>query len=286
MTRTMTALGVLMATAAVPLLAQRFDNVVRADFFAGYRGDDTRLARGMETCEQALARDPHDAPALVWHGGGLFFLSGQKFRAGDWQGGLAMQERGLKEMDEAVALRPDSLETLIPRGATLLASAPHFPDDASARPILLKGVGDYEKVERLQSGGTGLQAAHSRGELLGGLAVGYRLLGDRDNATKYLKRIVDELPGTAYAAKASEWLAHPEAVKKTDRFCLGCHEQSADAGPQLPTDQSAAAGSRLQLPTEQSADAGPQLPTDQSADTGPQLPTDQSADAGPQLQTE
>jgi len=224
MTKTVTAIGVLISAMATSLLAQRFDNLVRADFFAGYRGDSARLARGMATCEQALAKDPADAPALVWHGGGLLFLSGQRFREGDWRGGLEMQNRGLKEMDDAVALRPDSLETLIPRGATLLASAPYFPDDGSARPILLKAVGDYEKVDRLQGAVAVPRAAHSRGELLGGLAVGYRLLGDRDNATKYLQRIVAELPGTPYAAKANEWLARPGDVKKTDRFCLGCHE--------------------------------------------------------------
>jgi hypothetical protein len=224
MTKTVTALGIVISTMAVPLLAQRFDNLVRADFFAGYRGDPARLAHGMEICEKALATDPTDAPALVWHGGGLFYLSGEKFRDGDWRGGLEMQSRGMKEMDDAVALRPDGLETLIPRGAVLLASAPHFPDDATARPILLKAVGDYEKVNRLHGAGAAQRAVHSRGELYGGLAIGYRLLGDGDNATKYLKRIVAELPGTPYEAKANEWLAHPERVKKTDRFCLGCHE--------------------------------------------------------------
>ncbi len=224
MAKTMTALGIVISTMAVPLLAQRFDNLVRADFFAGYRGDTARLARGMEICEKALANNPKDAPALVWHGGGLFYLSGEKFREGDWRAGLEMQNRGMTEMDDAVALRPDSLETLIPRGATLLASAPYFPDDATARPIVLKAVADYEKVDRLQTAADAQRAVHSRGELYGGLAVGYRLLGDRDNATKYLKRIVAELPGTPYAAKANEWLAHPDTVKKSDRFCLGCHE--------------------------------------------------------------
>ena len=224
MTKTLTALGIVIATASVSLLAQRFDNVVRADFFAGYRGDAVRLARGMDTCEKALAADPKNAAALVWHGGGLFFLSGEKFRDGDWRAGIEMQNRGLKEMDDAVALAPDSLQTLIPRGATLLASAPYFPDDATARPILVKAVADYENVDRLQRTTGAPRAVHSRGELYGGLAVGYRLLGDRDNATKYLQRIVAELPGTPYAAQAGEWLAHPDAVRKTDRFCLGCHE--------------------------------------------------------------
>jgi hypothetical protein len=223
MNRVTIALGVVLATAPVPLLAQRFDNVVREDFFAGYRGDAARLARGMETCERALARDPKDAAALVWHGGGFFFQSGQKFRAGDVQSGMDLQARGLKEMDDAVALRPDDLQTLIPRGAVLLAGAPFLPDQV-ARPLVQKGIGDWEKAAELQRAMSVARSVHARGELLGGLAVGYRLLDDREKSAFYLRRIVDELPGSAYAVRASAWLADPARVQKIDRFCIGCHE--------------------------------------------------------------
>jgi tetratricopeptide (TPR) repeat protein len=223
MKRAMTALAIFFAAAAAPLLAQRFDNVVRADFFAGYQGDAARLARAMDTCEKALAADPKNAAALVWHGGGLYFQSGQKFRAGDWQKGLEMQERGLKEMDDAVALRPDDLQTLIPRGAVLLASAPFLPDP-DARPLTEKGIADWERVLELQRGDATPRAVHSRGELLGGLAIGYRLLGNEEKSAAYLKRIVAELPGSPYAERAAGWLEHPASVKKTDRFCIGCHE--------------------------------------------------------------
>ena len=224
MKRGITALAVIAVASTTPLLAQRFDNIVRADFFAGYRGDAARLARGMATCEEALTKDPKNAAALVWHGGGLLYQSGQKFRAGDFRAGLDLQRRGLKEMDDAVALKPDDLQTLIPRGAVLLASAPHFPDEAEAQPLLKKAVGDWEKVLGLQSASGARPAVHSRGELLGGLAVGYRLLGDRNTATLYLERIVKELAGSPYAERARMWLDHPDQVKRTDRFCIGCHE--------------------------------------------------------------
>jgi hypothetical protein len=221
MSRTITALGILLTTAAMPILAQRFDNVVRADFFAGFRGDEARLARGMEACEKALAQNPGDPPALVWHGNGLFFKSGQAFRKGDWQAGQKMLDQGLKEMDAGVALAPGDLQTIIPRGAALLAGAPFMGDDASARPLVVKAVADYEKALALQGA---VQAGHSRGEILGGLAIGYRLLADRDNTEKYLKRIVEEMPGTAYAERAKGWLARPDTMQRTDRFCIGCHE--------------------------------------------------------------
>jgi tetratricopeptide (TPR) repeat protein len=222
MRRTVSALAIFITTAAAPMVAQRFDMVVRADFFAGFRGDQARLARGMEACEQALARNPKDPGALVWHGNGLFFKSGEILRTGDWQAGLKMQQQALKEMDDAVALAPNDLQTLIPRGAGLLAGAPFFPDEATARPLVTKAVGDYEKALTLQAGRN--IVGHSRGELLGGLAVGYRLLGDRDRTAQYLRRIVDEMPDTAYAERANDWLSNPNGMKRTDRFCIGCHE--------------------------------------------------------------
>jgi hypothetical protein len=222
MRRIAAALAVFVTTAAAPIVAQRFDMTVREDFFAGLRGDQARFARGMEVCEKVLAQNPNDPAALVWHGNGLFFKSADVFRTGNWQAGQKMQEQALKEMDDAVVLAPNDLQTLIPRGAALLAGAPFFPDEAMARPLVMKAIGDYEKVLTLQEA-TRI-VGHPRGELLGGLAVGYRLLGDRDRTAAYLRRIVDEMPGTPYAVKASDWLANPDSMQKTDRFCIGCHE--------------------------------------------------------------
>ena len=48
----------------------RFDYQVRADFFAGFAGDEARLRKAMETCELVLADNPAHAEALVWHGSG------------------------------------------------------------------------------------------------------------------------------------------------------------------------------------------------------------------------
>jgi hypothetical protein len=136
---------------------------------------------------------------------------------------MEMQTRGLKEMDDAVALRPDDVQTLIPRGAVLLAAAPFMPDSV-ARPLIQKGIADWEKAAEVQRAMSRPLSPHSRGELLGGLAVGYGLLGDQEKAGVYLKRIVDELPGSAYAARATTWLDNPARLVKSDRFCIGCHE--------------------------------------------------------------
>jgi hypothetical protein len=200
----------------------RFDSRVREDFFAGFAGDSARFERGMKTCEEMLAANPKDPAALVWHGGGVFFQAGMAFRNGDATKGVELNQRGLKEMNDAVALAPDSLQTRIPRGAILIASA-RFMEDAFAKPLLVTGVADYEKVLELEQPYLQNVSVHGRGELLGGLADGYRRLGNTEKSREFLQRMVQELPGSPYQKQAQRWLADLGAVSKQERFCLGCH---------------------------------------------------------------
>src|ERR1700720_1115409 len=65
---------IMAATLSVPAAQnaaappQRFDYLVRADFFAGAAGDEARLAHVMELCERALQQNPNHPEAHVWHG--------------------------------------------------------------------------------------------------------------------------------------------------------------------------------------------------------------------------
>jgi tetratricopeptide (TPR) repeat protein len=211
-----------MVVLAIGSSQTRFDSVVREDFFAGYAGDAARMERGMKTCEEALAANPKDAPAMVWHGGGLLSQAGPLFQQGNYQRGKEKWYRGLKEINDAVALEPDSLQTVIPRGAIFLATS-HYIDAERAKPLLETGVADYEKVLELEKPFFAKASVHSRGELMGGLADGYRLLGNNEKARENLERLVQELPGTAYEKQAKRWLADLGAVGKQERFCIGCH---------------------------------------------------------------
>ena len=56
------------------------------------------------------------------------------------QRGMQLFQSGLKQMTEAVALEPDSVAVLIPRGAVLL-TATRTMDPAMARPLLEQAVG-------------------------------------------------------------------------------------------------------------------------------------------------
>jgi hypothetical protein len=202
---------------------QRFDLLVRADFFAGFAGDQARLARGMNACERVLASTPDHAEALVWHGSGLAFNAGRAFQTGDMKTGGELWQRGMDEMDKAVTLAPDSAGVRIPRGALLLQATRNMPP-AMGRPLLEKGVGDYEHVLALQSSYFGTLGDHPKGELLFGLAEGHARLGNSDKARTYFDRLIADAPASGQAPKAKAWLSTGAIPKSEGLGCVGCHK--------------------------------------------------------------
>ena len=207
-------------------VSERFDDLVREDFFAGMTGDMKAFDRGMTTCEAMLAKNPKHAQAMVWHGGGLLFRAGQVFQTNNIQLGLTLWRKGLKQMDDAVALEPDNISVLIPRGATLLPSSRYTPDKNESRRLLQTGVGDYEKVLKMQETYFTTLSTHSRGELLFGLADGWYRLGDTNKSRAYLQRILNDCTNSAYATRATSWLAaDPKSLAEKSRnlTCIGCH---------------------------------------------------------------
>jgi pentatricopeptide repeat protein len=211
------------ATAQPEVKSQRFDHLVRADFFAGFGGDDARLKKGMDTCERVLADNPNHAEAMVWHGAGLAFQGGMAFQRGDMQTGGELWTRGLNEMDAAVVIAPDAVGVLIPRGAMLLQATRNMPPQA-ARPLLEKALGDYEKVLALQGPIFATLGDHPKGELLFGLADGYSRLGEFEKARAYFNRLVSDAPGSGQTPKAREWLATGTLPKQQGLGCVGCHK--------------------------------------------------------------
>lgn len=204
--------------------SERFDELVRDDFFAGMMGDEARLERGMKFCEKILAANPKHADALVWHGGGLLTRAAQAYTKGDAALGDSLWNRGLKEMDDAVAFEPDNMGVKIGRSATLigLAQSGWDPSDARGRALLLSALNDYEKVYQWQKPFFRKLSMHSRGELLFGLASGWSILGEREKALKYLRLILEECQGTKYEREARRWLGiTPLPVVQHD--CAGCH---------------------------------------------------------------
>jgi hypothetical protein len=177
----------------------------------------------MEACEKMLADNPRHAEALVWHGSGLLFQSGQAFLSGDGSKGRVLWDRGLQEMNDAVALEPQNVAVLIPRGATLLEASRNVPEPVR-RTLLEQGVNDYEKVLALQAGIFHTLGDHPRGELLFGLADGYRRLEQLDKARMYFERLVNEAPGSGQAPRADAWLKTGAIPAAKGLGCVGCHK--------------------------------------------------------------
>lgn len=213
--------AVLFATAGLLASQERFDLKVRTFFFAGFSGDAASLEKGMKMCQDALAENPKNAEALVWHGSGLYFESGQAFRAGDMQKGMQLFQRGIQEMDDAVAMSPDGIGVRIPRGAVLLTGSRRMAPDM-AKPLVEKAVADYERAYEIQGPDLSGLGTHPRGELMIGLADGYNRLGNAEKAQMWFERIQKELPGTPYAKSAGTWL-ETKTLTPAQSGCLGCH---------------------------------------------------------------
>jgi tetratricopeptide (TPR) repeat protein len=201
--------------------APRFDERVRADFFAGFRGDTARLERGMQLCERALAHDPDQPDALAWHGAGLMFGSGQAARRQDFGTAQEQARRGREEIERAGRLAPDSVSVMIVRATVFSAAARSVPDPSHARQMRESAVAAFERLLALQTPNLDRLSEHARGELLGGLAEGWLELGRSDKARGYLERIVEELPGTRYQVRARAWLE--DGAGSAPLTCLTCH---------------------------------------------------------------
>lgn len=206
---------------------QRFDMLVREDFFSGFAGNAEALERGMRRCEEALAKDPKNAEALVWHGAGLSYSSKKEFMTGNIERGRQIKAQGVQEMNDAVALRPDNVSVLIPRASVFLSAALHVPSPQIAEKDFRIAADDYEKILHLQGPTFVDLPVHARGELLGGLAEAWNGLGDTAKSRGYLKRISEELPYMPYGRRAKEILAGEKKSGPLGTTCLGCHVGTA-----------------------------------------------------------
>ena len=195
--------------------------VVRNDFFAGFSGNAEALARGMKAAEAALAANPKDAEAMVWHGAGVFFQSGQAAQHGDLPRAGELYKKGLDEMNAAVALAPDNVAVRIPRGATLLAASDQIPGDAGNE-LLRTGLEDYETAYAHQKAYFDTLSGHARGELLFGLAEGYLRQGDEQRAREWFEKLAAVSdPENGHLRQAREFLASGKLNGPVT--CAGCH---------------------------------------------------------------
>lgn len=119
-------------------------------------------------------------------------------------------QRGLDEMDQAAELAPNDLGVRVVRGAVLLLASQYLADEAS-RPLIEKGVSDYEQAYSVQGPDLSRLGAHKSARL-----------GETDKAEQWFQRIQKDLPETAYAKSATTWLLTRKLAPR-DAGCLSCH---------------------------------------------------------------
>jgi tetratricopeptide (TPR) repeat protein len=202
----------------------RFDHLVRNDFFSGFTGNKEALARGMVTTEKILAENPNHAEALVWHGAGIFFESGQQFRLGNPEKGMELYQKALAEMDRAVQLEPDNIGVRIPRGAALLGAARSMGKDNPIVPSLFeRALSDHMRAYELQKDTMDRMGEHPKGELLFALGDVNSRLGKPEEAEKFFQLILEKLPNTPYAKRAATWMETKQPLPAAQSTCIGCH---------------------------------------------------------------
>jgi hypothetical protein len=200
--------------------SERFDELVRADFFDGLRGDAVALERVVKFCEDTLAQHPDHPEAMVWHGAAMIGRAAAAFRTGDRATGMAMYTRGLSEMDRAVALAPNNVGVRIPRGAVVLTAASFVPEPEKSR-LLQRGVGDYEITLAAQAPRFSTLTLHAREQLLYGLTEAYAGLGNTAKAQAYYQRMTRDAAGSQLIARAKARAAGETVAGPTP--CEQCH---------------------------------------------------------------
>jgi hypothetical protein len=216
----MPAAGSPRAAPGAASAGERFDEIVRADFFDGLRGDTAALDRVVKLCEDTLAREPGHPEAMVWHGGAMIARAAAAFRSGDRATGLALYTQGMGEMDRAVELAPDHVGVRIPRGAVVLVTAPFVPEPEKSR-LLQRGVSDYEVTLAAQAPRFAGLSLHAREQLLYGLLDGYAGLGDTAKAQAYYQRMARDAAGSQLLARAKARAAGEAVTGPTP--CQECH---------------------------------------------------------------
>lgn len=209
-----------VAASTPPATGERFDEIVRSDFFDGLRGDAAAIDRVLRFCEDTLARQPDHPEAMVWHGGATIARSVNAFRTGDRAAGIALYTRGLSEMDRAVELAPGDVGVRIPRGAVVLSMAPYVPEPEKSR-LWQRGVADYEVALAAQAPRFQNLSQHAREQLLYGLLDGYAGLGNAAKAQTYYQRMTVDAAGSQLLARAKARAAGQPVTGATP--CQECH---------------------------------------------------------------
>ena len=193
---------------------------VRNYFFAGFCRRRGVAREGNEDLRGYAGRRSQECrgAGLAWRRS-ILRSPARRFKSKTSRRAASCGRAGLKEMDDAVALAPDQLGVVIPRGAVLLTASQVCSQSGNGAPADRKRRGDFEKTYQLQAPYLDKMGTHPRGELMIGLADGYNRLGNQEKAQEWFERIQKEHAGHALrevgqhrGSKRNRWLRRKPAV--------------------------------------------------------------------------
>jgi tetratricopeptide (TPR) repeat protein len=182
------------------------------------------VKRLLENSSSMLEANPDHAQALVWHGITLLAtgMPDRRTTAEEQQAAIARFQKGVAEVDRAVALAPDDIEVRVLRGIAFRPISQQMPPPFSER-MLEKARTDFQRIFELQQHQLDELGTHPLGELLQALGDVYTRQSKRDEAAKYYRLIQTKLAGTEYARRAAIWFETGQPLTPEQTGCVGCH---------------------------------------------------------------
>lgn len=198
---------------------------VREDMFAGFVDDDfARFERGEQKVLEYLTETPDRAEAMAWMVGGKLYRASRAYRSGDAGAGDRLVGDAMSMMDAAAAKAGRNFGVQATLGGSIVLLANRLPERHYAA-LMERARTYFAALYAVQSPALRQLPLHIKGELLAGMAETEFRTGNRARATEVLTQITTEMPDTAYAARAAEWLAAPDKVTRDSKIvCQSCHE--------------------------------------------------------------
>jgi len=199
--------------------------LVREDIFAGFLVDDMdRFTRGEKNIELLLEKRPNSrAELLAWKGGATLYravVAWENKKQDEFQARLKLA-RDL--FSEAHQLGPDNVGVAATTGGSYVLFSDRLPE--KERPAAWSQAYDnFQTIWQQQAPAVDRLPVHIKGELLAGLAMSAQRTGRKDEATKYLDKILEVLSGTPYEPIAKQWKSKPETAASSTIACMTCHE--------------------------------------------------------------
>jgi hypothetical protein len=228
--------GLLVFVAGLTALAQdagtpKFDprlsihSILREDIFAGFMANDLdRLARGEKNLLALETERPAVKAELVaWKGCIALTRAAQANEA-------HRDAESQRHYREAVALFSEAARLGTPTGGvhaitggSNLALGDRLPEPVRAE-AWSTAYRSYKSLWEAQREGVDQLPLHLKGELLAGVAQTAQRTGHSEEAAQFTRRIVETMPGTAYATAARRWVEKPETMSRGSIACQTCHE--------------------------------------------------------------